>query len=56
MGTQHAHRAVVKKNTSTEMCATRIHATIQRKNTESTENLVNKIRGRLHKHAQQQLK
>ena len=55
MGTRHAHRVVVKKNTSTEICATRIRATIQRKNTdtESTEDLVNKISG-LHKHAQQQ--
>ena len=52
MGTQHAHRVVVKKNTSTEdICATRIRATIQRKNTESTESLVNKISGHLHKHA-----
>ena len=32
MGTQHAHRVVIEKNTSTEdKC---IHATIQRKNTE----------------------
>ena len=33
------------------ICATRIHATIQRKKTESAESLVNKISGRLHKHA-----
>ena len=50
MGTQHARRVVVKKNTSTEVCAT----IIQRKNTESTESSVNKISG-LYKHAQQQL-
>ena len=36
MGTRHTHRVVVKKNTSTEICATRIRATriratIQRK-------------------------
>ena len=55
MGTQYAHRVVVNKNTSPRICATRIRATIQRKNTESTECLVNKISGRLHKHAQQQL-
>ena len=35
--------------------ATRIHATIQRKETEDAENSVNKISGHLQKHAQQQL-
>ena len=45
MGTQHAYRVVVKKNTYTEDT----HSNTEEKQ-ESTEGLVNKISGRLHKH------
>ena len=38
MGTQHAHKVVVKR-----ILLQRIRTTIQRKNTESTESSVNKI-------------
>ena len=54
MGTQHAHRVVVKKNTSTEHMCNKNTCNNTEENTESTESLVNKISG-LHKHPQQQL-
>ena len=38
MGSQHAHRVVVKRDTTTEDT----YNNIQRKNTESTESSVNK--------------
>ena len=48
MGTQHAHRVVNTIHVLLQrISATRIHATIQRKN--SIENSANKISG-LHKH------
>ena len=51
MGTQHARRVVVKKNTSTENLCNK--DTFNNTDRES-ESSVNKISG-LHKHAQQQL-
>ena len=51
MGTQHAHRVVVKKNTSTEDTCNNQY----RGKRQGTESSVNKISGHLHKHAQQQL-